>query len=94
MADLQVTTISGADTVLKEATVAALKQSLRGCTVTKIVQTWPMSIGWPTQSDLSRQPDERLPGIDVAHSCAMPRHEERHDGTSLEILVAPLQVVS
>src|SRR6266568_4799762 len=30
MADLQVTTISGADTVLKEATVAALKQSLRG----------------------------------------------------------------
>jgi FAD/FMN-containing dehydrogenase len=30
MADLQVTTISGADTVLKEATVAAFKQSLRG----------------------------------------------------------------
>ena len=30
MADLQVTTISGADTVLKEATVTAFKQSLRG----------------------------------------------------------------
>ena len=30
MADLRVTTISGPDTVLKEATVAAFKQSLRG----------------------------------------------------------------
>src|SRR6266568_3889692 len=30
MADLQVTTISGVDTVLKEATVAAFKQNLRG----------------------------------------------------------------
>ena len=30
MADLQVTTISGVDTVLKEATVTAFKQSLRG----------------------------------------------------------------
>src|SRR5919199_45623 len=30
VADLQVTTISGVDTVLKEATVAAFKQSLRG----------------------------------------------------------------
>ena len=34
MADLQVTTISGADTVLKEATVAAFKQSLRGPLIT------------------------------------------------------------
>src|SRR5215831_9160061 len=30
MADLQVTTINGVDTVLKEATVAAFKQRLRG----------------------------------------------------------------
>ena len=30
MADLQVTTISGVDTVLKEAAVTAFKQSLRG----------------------------------------------------------------
>src|SRR6266508_7004547 len=30
MADLQVTTISGVDTVMKEATVAVFKQSLRG----------------------------------------------------------------
>src|SRR5262245_65497351 len=30
MADLQVTTIRGVDTVLKEAAVAAFKQSLRG----------------------------------------------------------------
>ena len=30
MAELQVTTISGADTVLKEATVTTFKQSLRG----------------------------------------------------------------
>jgi FAD/FMN-containing dehydrogenase len=34
MADLQATTVSEADTVLKEATVAAFKQSLRGPLIT------------------------------------------------------------
>src|SRR5687768_15204319 len=34
MADLRVTTISGADTVLKEVTVTAFKQSLRGPLIT------------------------------------------------------------
>src|SRR5262245_4467275 len=34
MADLQITTISGVDTVLKEAAVAAFKQSLHGLLIT------------------------------------------------------------
>jgi len=55
MADLQVTTINGADTVLKEATVATFTQSLRGPLITpgddsyaKARQVWNGNIDrWP-----------------------------------------------
>lgn len=72
---------------------AGSKHDLHGHAMPKVVQTWTVPVRRSTQPDLPRQSDERLPGIVVAHACAMPGHEERSDAPAHEVLVATSQII-